>query len=241
MVNRFLQLTATALRQLTALQGFTGQCILCAAPGQQDLDLCPQCELELPVLTQHCRQCALPLQESTVYCGQCLISPPPYQHVESPWLYQPPVAQLISRFKYNRRYSVGKVLSKIALSAYVSTYKRRELPDLIIPIPLHWTRHITRGFNQSEYLARHYSKQLNIPMKRYLKRCRSTAAQQTLTASQRRRNMKGAFQTCGDVSGKLVVVVDDVMTTGTTVSEASHCLLQAGAREIHIWCLARTE
>ncbi len=229
------------LSRLTVLQGIVGQCILCAGPGQKGLDLCSRCELELPVLTHCCQQCALPLQEHAAYCGQCLLCPPPYQHVESPWLYLPPIAQLISRFKYNRQYSVGKILSKMAANRYVSTYIDRELPDLIVPIPLHWTRQITRGFNQSEHLARDYSRRLNIPTKRYLKRCRPTAAQQTLAADQRRRNMKGAFRASGDVSGKLVVVVDDVMTTGATVSEASRCLLEAGAREIHVWCLARTE
>lgn len=241
MVNSFSRLMAKTSNRLAILQGIAGQCILCAAPGQKGLDICSQCELELPVLTQRCQQCAFPLHEHSVYCGQCLLSPPPYHHVESPWLYLPPVAQLISRFKYNKQYSIGKVLSKIAADKYVSTYINRELPELIVPVPSHWSRQMTRGFNQSEHLARHYSQRLNIPMKRYIKRCRSTAAQQTLNADQRRRNMKGAFQICGDVSGKLVVVVDDVMTTGTTVSEASRCLLQAGAREVHVWCLARTE
>ncbi|EAW32560.1 competence protein ComF, putative [marine gamma proteobacterium HTCC2143] len=241
MVNRFSRLIGTLIDRAAALQHIASQCILCAAPGQKGLDLCLPCQLDLPALTQCCQQCALPLFDHKAYCGQCLLSTPAYQRVEAPWLYQPPIAQLISRFKYSRQYSIGKVLSNIAARRYASAYIDQKLPDLIVPIPLHWSRQTIRGFNQSEHLARYYSHHFNIPMKRFLKRCRPTAAQQMLTADQRRSNMKGAFQMCGDVAGKLVAVVDDVMTTGTTVSEASQCLLKAGATEVHIWCLARTE
>lgn len=241
MVNRFRRFIRNGFSLPKLFQAIAGQCILCAAPGQKGLDLCQQCELDLPLLASCCQQCALPLPDDDSSCGRCLVDPPPYRYTQAPWLYQPPVAQLISRFKYNRQYSIGRVLSTMAASKYVSAYSGCNLPDIIVPIPLHWQRHITRGFNQSEHLARYYAGHLGIPMQRVLKRCKSTTAQQTLNAEQRRRNLKGAFKVIGDVCGKRVVVVDDVMTTGTTVGEASRCLLKAGASEVHVWCLARTE
>jgi ComF family protein len=240
MVNSFFK----RLRSLSQRPGklwIKGQCILCADKGQDTADICQACETDLPRVGHQCLRCALPLTDADqTECGQCLQAPPPFQRTHAPWLYQPPTAQLISAFKYRRHYSCGRTLAIIASASIVSAYKYDRLPDIITPTPLHWYRHLQRGFNQSEHLASVFAKQLHRPMQHLLKRNKATPAQQLLNARKRRQNLRGAFQVIGEVQGKTVAVVDDVMTTGATVSEISQVLLNAGAKEVHIWVLART-
>lgn len=224
------------------VNSFSGQCILCAAKGQPGLDICRYCETDLPVIGSNCTQCALPLNvEHGGLCGQCTLISPPYARTEVQWLYQPPIAQLISDFKYHGRLHCGSALAKIAYQKYASTYLHTPKPDVLTPMPLHWRRYLHRGFNQSEHLAQYYSKALKIPVIRSLKRVRATPSQQSLNAETRKRNLKGAFKVNADVAGKTVALVDDVMTTGASAHEASLCLLAGGAAAVHIWCLARTE
>lgn len=218
-----------------------GRCILCDSHAQPELDICAACAVDLPALGPCCSGCALPMTTNAAdLCGQCLLSPPPFSLAIASWLYAPPVAQLIAAFKYEQRLSYGETLAKINAKTLVSTYRQRQLPDLITPTPLHWRRHLQRGFNQSDLLAQHYAKQLNIPLQQLIKRDKATPPQQALNAKQRKQNLSNAFSVCGNVRGKSVALVDDVMTTGATATEISRCLLAAGAREVHIWCLART-
>ncbi|MFA7555378.1 MAG: phosphoribosyltransferase family protein [Spongiibacteraceae bacterium] len=243
MVNRLLlQLRRLYLRYRPnyAIK-LRGECILCGLEGQRHIDLCLACETELPVISHCCRRCALPLLNSySPYCGQCLHAPPPFTRTVAVWLYHPPIAQLIGGFKYHKHYSYGRTLALAASGKFANAYSDTCLPDIIAPTPLHWWRQFKRGFNQSAHLAEQLSSSLGIPLERPLQRHKTTAAQQSLNAKQRKQNLKGAFTVMGDVQGKTIAIVDDVMTTGATADEISRCLLAAGATEVHIWCLART-
>jgi ComF family protein len=156
------------------------------------------------------------------------------------WQYRYPIAQLIADFKYHRHYSYGHNLAKAASIRFASAYLNEQYPDFLVPTPLHWRRRLMRGFNQSEQLAATLSSSLQIPVAPLLKRPQYTAPQQSLNRPQRQQNLRGAFSVSGNVEGKRLAIIDDVMTTGATATEISRCLLQAGAAEIHIWCLART-
>lgn len=240
MVNRF------STPGWAAAQGYPGCCVLCGGSGQPRLDICLDCQQDLPYLTHACHCCALPLSDcgkgehNQQLCGQCLQAPPPYLRTEAVWLYQPPIAQLISSFKYKNQYCYGHVLSIIGAKKIASAYKHSYFPDLVTATPLHWTRRLQRGFNQSERLARYWASRLGIPYQHCLKRIKATPPQQTLSATDRRRNLRNAFKICADVNGKRIAVVDDVITTGATARELTSCLLTAGAAEVHLWCLART-
>ncbi len=114
-------------------------------------------------------------------------------------------------------------------------------PDLIVPVPLHWRRRFIRGFNQSQWLANYLGRQLNISVdNKLLMRIRNTPPQQQLRRKQRQKNLKGAFQVKRPVEGQHIALIDDVVTTGSTVSELSRLLKKAGASRVDIWCLART-
>jgi len=115
------------------------------------------------------------------------------------------------------------------------------LPDCLVAMPLHPERLKERGFNQSLQLARHIGKQLKLPVLiSACQRVRDTPSQSTLPWKGRRKNMRKAFVCTSEVAGKHVAVVDDVMTTGATLNEFAHALLEAGATEVSAWVVART-
>lgn len=233
MVNRY--------NQLTALFKLDGQCILCGGNSRRALDICQPCEQELPVIGNGCQRCSLPLLSTdSGQCGQCLQSPPPFQRSFALWRYSPPIAQLIAGFKYSHHYSYGRSMAQMMAAALADNYHPADLPDQILPAPLHWTRRLKRGFNQSTQLATPIAARLHLPVCSPLKRIKSTPPQQSLGAARRQQNLRGAFAVCAEVTGQRLAIVDDVMTTGATAAEMSRCLLAAGAKEIHIWCLART-
>lgn len=106
---------------------------------------------------------------------------------------------------------------------------------LVVPVPLHWRRRWQRGFNQSEILARAWGQRLGIPVRsRWLRRIRATPMQSSLSPAARRENMKGAFRVSrnADFRGRRVLLVDDVMTTGSTSSEAAKVMRKAGAESV---------
>lgn len=116
------------------------------------------------------------------------------------------------------------------------------LPDVIAPVPMHWRRKLSRGFNHCEQLAEQLGQSLQRPVFNGLRRIRHSPPQQGLSAEQRRRNLQGAFALRGkqSVKGLSIALLDDVVTTGSTAEALSQLLLAAGAREVHIWSLART-
>lgn len=238
MVNYSLSLLQQLLGALTPYR-----CILCHQQGQAHLDLCAPCQQDLPSLTPpFCRICALPLEsKGSQQCGNCLIKPPSFNKLVALWQYNHPVDELINQFKSQNRLSYGRVLSFL-LSEKIKQEYSNNLPELIIPTPLHWKRLLSRGYNQTEIITKFLSGSLCIPTAHPVKRQLHTPKQQGLSAKKRHSNLKQAFtiSTPDIVANKRIALVDDVVTTGTTAELLSQCLKQAGAKEVHIWSLART-
>jgi ComF family protein len=116
--------------------------------------------------------------------------------------------------------------------------------DAVVPVPLHWWRRWRRGFNQSELLAREISRRTGAPIAGALRRIRATSAQAGLTHGARRRNVAGAFRARGasqTVAGKNVLLIDDVMTTGSTGAACALALKRAGARRVTLLTVARVD
>ena len=130
---------------------FPASCVLCGKAGQQGLDLCLACEADLPKINPACPRCGMPLTGSEhLLCGQCLQTPPPYQRTISPFYYAAPLAPLITRFKFNHRLVMARVLAGL-LARHLDTTSK---PECIIPVPLHPRRLRERGYNQSLEIAR---------------------------------------------------------------------------------------
>jgi len=224
-------------------------CLLCTTRLDGKL-LCDGCELDLPWVTgftAHCEQCALPLPTASRFCGECLRRPPPFNRTFTPFVYGHPVDYLISSFKYRRNLACGNALGQLLGAFLQSSYAEQDLefPELIVPVPLHWTRRWQRRFNQAELIATSIASALKTPVANNLcSRKRRTPKQKGSGRRLRQANLRGAFRLSANAStaltGKCVALVDDVVTTTATVREISKLLMDAGARDVHVWALART-
>lgn len=220
-------------------QIFPPVCLLCGAAGHDRLDICSACLAGLPWNHQACTNCGLPLSGvAELVCGQCQRQPPHYQRTLVPFLYHSPLDWLIQGFKFHHRLVAGRLLAELLLR-HVRT-SRQEIPDLILPVPLHWRRLHGRGYNQALELARPLARELDVPLAgRQVRRQRATAVQSLLDATARKKNLRGAFAIQHPFAFGHVVIVDDVITTGSTVNELAKALRTAGVQRVDVWALAR--
>lgn len=224
---------------------FANQCMLCLTPTQNTHLLCSGCEKDLPKNGFHCVICSTPFssshnQQSALICGRCQKNPPHYTTSIIPHIYSAPLKQLISQFKFHRNLSYAPLLAQ----SFIESVKERKsnLPECIIPVPLHSKRLRERGFNQALELSRIISKRLQIPLDYSLsQRDKATPFQSGLSSKQRKQNLKNAFSITKNIHYKHVAIFDDVVTTGTTVNELAKQLKQNGVEIIEVWAIARTE
>jgi len=201
------------------------------------MDLCAGCAAELPRNRSCCARCALPLATPAALCGECQRRAPPWSAAWAPFRYAWPLDRLESRYKFGRDLAAGRVLSAL----WQAEPRAVALPELILPVPLHRGRLRQRGYNQALELAKPLAKTFGIPLRcDLLQRRRATSAQTELDAASRRRNLRGAFALrAGTVLPAHVAILDDVMTTGTTLAECARVLKRAGAQRVDVWALAR--
>lgn len=228
-------------------------CLLCDQPCESgDLPgLCRLCEGSLPVNRSACRRCATPLQPLTdaacnapSVCGSCLREPPPYTHTVAPLLYQGApriwVRQLKSRFGFAEGRLLGQILARAVLDHRDGDRDSLPQPDVVLPVPLAPLRLARRGHNQAISLALPVARQLRAPLRRIaVRRIRSTPPQRKLDRAGRLANLQHAFAS-RQWRGETVAIVDDVMTTGATVTALTETLLDAGAGRVMVFCAART-
>ena len=218
------------------LSGHT--CILCGGRGEvAGQALCSPCHDHLPRLpAEHCPVCLLPAAGNRV-CGACLSDPPAFSHVVAALDYAFPADALIHSLKYRGNLAMATVLADLLLTAVEG---HQGLPDAIVPMPLHPLRLRERGFNQSLEIARILSARTGIPLLRdACQRIRHTPSQTTLPWKARQQNIRGAFSCNGNLAGKQVVIVDDVMTTGATLNELAK-VLRSHHTAVSAWVVART-
>ena len=221
---------------------YAPHCLLCGALGSRSRDICAACERDLPINTHSCNVCAAPLPAADSWdqrrtCGRCLQRPPRYRRAHAAFVYAPPLDFLVQRFKFGGRLECGRLLGQLF------TERLDEPPvDCLLPVPLHVTRLRERGFNQALVLALALSRATSIPIApKLLVRTRATSVQTTLSAGQRRRNVRGAFNVRASPRGLRVGIVDDVLTTGATVDEAARALRRGGAVDVLVLAVARAQ
>jgi ComF family protein len=211
-------------------------CLLCGADAAVR-PLCPGCLADLPWHNQpQCPQCATPTPDGQT-CGACLKHTPAFDRTVAALAYTFPLDRLIPRLKYNGRLAVAPALGE-CLARVVESHPR---PDRLIAMPLHAKRIRERGFNHATEIAREVAKQLGFLLDTTsCQRIRDTPPQMGLKHDARRRNVRGAFSCKGEIEGQHIALVDDVMTTGTSLDELAATLKRAGAREVTCWVVART-
>lgn len=216
------------------------RCLLCngAAEG---MDLCAGCLDDLPWLSRACPRCARPGSPRT--CAACTRRPPVFGRCLAALIYEYPVDRLVPALKFRGGREYARPLGEVLLIAVLEMLREspEPLPDLVVPVPLHRTRLIERGYNQAELLARPVATALGCPLRpAALRRVRRTPAQMELRREARLGNLRNAFLAPRTLDGLRVALVDDVYTTGTTTTEAARTLLSAGAARVDVWVLART-
>jgi len=226
---------------------FPPQCPTCGAAliGGGGDPFCSDCLSAVRFTTPPlCTSCGLPFTDTkgaNHLCEECILSRPPFSVARSLGAYEATLLEAIHLFKYHGKISVGEALGWMMAQA---PYDSLAIGDysLMIPVPLHPKRLKERGFNQSLVLAREIAKRHFIPLDFFaLKRRVHTEAQVNLSGRKRRTNVRGAFEVTdrNRIEGKKIVLVDDVYTTGSTVTECSKMLMKNGAHEVAVLTLAR--
>jgi len=218
---------------------FPNACVLCLKTAYREYDLCEACEEDLPWIENACPQCSKP-QVHSLLCGNCIKQPPKYDHVYALFEYQFPIDKLVTGFKYGDRFQYGAVLSKLLTNHFGNKITNNK-PDLIIPVPLHPRRMRKRGFNQALELAKPLSKKFNIPLDNNVcKRIKYTLSQSERGQSKRKSNLRGAFISSAKMKLDHVTIIDDIVTTGSTINSLASCLKKAGVKKVDVWCVGRT-
>jgi ComF family protein len=209
--------------------------------------ICAECKSGIPVNDgRNCLTCARPFEgvtpdETGIYCGECRINPPPFEKTVYSLYYNDAVRDLIHHFKFKGRDGIAKTFAGL-MSAKIHKELDIKKIDLIIPLPLHVKRLYDRGYNQSYLLASEigsaFSKDV---MADILIKTINTKPQSSLSGRERRNNLKNAFAVRYQekVIGKNILLIDDIMTTGTTLIEASKVLKKAKVKSIACAVAAR--
>ena len=227
---------------------FPDQCRICSQPLQDvsRIPVCPSCLAKPKPLDAEyfCVQCRAPFRsvfplDDEGRCALCRRGLRGFDAAYSFGFYEDELRELIHLFKYGRVQTLAKPLGGLLASAL----PRERSFDVIVPMPLYWRKRWQRGFNQAALLARAISRRTNVPVINALRRVKDTAAQAGLTNAKRRLNVSGAFRakTTTVLSGKKVLLIDDVMTTGATAASCARALKAAGASQVTLLTLARTD
>lgn len=214
--------------------------------SDEGLAVCWDCRRRLSVIAPpFCHTCGEPVHGSVDHdyqCHTCCQQLPHYRHARAAIHYNETGRALVTGFKYGHAFWNQGLLIDLLEAAVRSHYTRSDY-ELLVAVPLHAMKQRERGYNQSMLLARSLGKRLGMPVARAggLVRSRPTPTQTRLTARQRLTNVRGAFRTGRSVDwkDKRVLLLDDVMTTGATVSECARVLKESGARYVDVITLAR--
>lgn len=215
-------------------------CGLCREVVAETAALCPACWRSVTfIAAPWCASCGVPFGVETpadALCTLCLAEPPPYSKARSALDYDEVCRKLVGKFKYSDQTNLLPTFAPWLLRA-----ARELLPvDVVIPVPLHRWRLLKRKYNQSALLAQAVGEELGLPVELLtLQRMRHTKPQVGMKREERLKNVRDAFVVTGNVKGKTVLLVDDVLTTGATLEACSTALLEAGAAEVRVLTLAR--
>lgn len=210
-------------------------CFVCGGPAGTRA-VCADCFAEFPALPEAlCPVCALASPQGQI-CGACLKKRPGFDATHALYPYEFPIRELIHGLKFDADFSVPRLFDAALREA-----AKRCAADCVVPVPVHPARLAERGFNQALLLARPVAKSLGVPLLRdALVKDRLSPAQAGLAREERLRNLQGAFRARRSFAGMRVLVVDDVMTSGATLSEMAVALRAAGAVRVENLVLART-
>jgi ComF family protein len=227
---------------------FPDDCRVCGKPLHEisRIPVCGDC-LRRPAAIAadyYCVDCKTPFLnrfplDEKGRCSLCRLGLTGFDTVYTFGSYEDTLRELIHLFKYNQVRPLARPLGALLARAI----PREHRFDLIIPMPLHWKKRWSRGYNQSELLAREVSRRWGVPVSKTVRRVKTTAPQAGLSNSKRRLNVRGAFRITkgANLKGLRVLLIDDVLTTGATAGACASVLKRAGASHVAVAAVARTD
>jgi ComF family protein len=208
------------------------------------IPVCSDCLRQPTAITAeyYCRDCKTPFQnryplDEENRCSLCRLGLTGFDTVYTFGSYENTLRELIHLFKYSKIRTLAHPLGALIARAI----PREHRFDLIVPMPLHWKKRWSRGYNQSELLAKEISRRWGVPVERIVRRVKDTAPQAGLSNSKRRLNVRGAFAAKRNLKGLRVLLIDDVLTTGATAGACASVLKRAGASHVAVAAVARTD
>lgn len=233
LIKRLPAFSVQLLRRLLA----PGCCLACGVEVEQFNTLCRGCRQQLEVISHPCHYCAQPHSAAGAVCPACLRNPPRWQRMRIPFHYRGLVRDYLIQIKFDEALHLAYTLTQYSGSAFVNP---ETPPEVLLPVPLHRSRLLERGYNQADEFAKLCAQASGIPIDRQsLQRVRATVRQSGLSAGRRSANVQGAFRYAPRREYRHVAIVDDIVTTGATVDELTRLLHRQGVEFVEVWALAR--
>lgn len=214
-------------------------CLFCRAPTSDDR-FCRDCLSLFPVIDVCCDLCGAPLtppQPHDIICADCQRRPPIVGKVRAPYRFTFPVNSALRKLKFQHQLSFAPAFAELLVNVVTTEFRHC---DVLVPVPLHWWRHAVRGYNQADEIAKTLSRLTRLPVSTRAVRRRPTAQQTGLPADIRRRNVEGAFKVRDPFLSRHPLIVDDVITTGSTCAALARALIDAGAKDVSAVAVARS-
>jgi len=198
---------------------------------------CVECQQRVQILTGTvCEICGLP-QDTDGICNTCRAERPHFHALRAWAVFDDPVKHALHKLKYSRNFSMGDALA-VQMADFAKNLNWHT--DMLIPIPLGRQRMKERGYNQAGMIAEPLARALGIEFApKALVRRKETRSQVGLSKQERKKNVFDAFQAGAGVSGRTILVLDDVSTTGSTLSSSAEALLSSGAKDVYALTVAR--
>lgn len=219
------------------------KCLFCGKelPAKTPTLTCEECGKKLPeVGEKFCLTCGDKITSLANYCMVCKNRTRQFDMARAPFLYEGAISHAIVNFKFHNAKYFFKPLSAYLAKCY---YEHDMQADLMLCVPMTEQKQMQRGYNQAAMLAKYLSDYIHVPFdEKLIKKIKSTSNQVDLSFEERSDNVKGAFLLTdrSKVKNKVVLLVDDVLTTGATSEECAKLLKKAGAKKVLVLCLART-
>jgi len=220
-------------------------CVVCSANVARTEYLCADCQRRAPrIVPPFCSKCSEPFPgaiDGAFTCANCANRTLGFDAAVSAYRSRGVVRFIVLQFKYNRQLQLRHPIAEWLEEAMNDPRLRPRYFDLVVPVPLHPARLRERGFNQAELLAKILAQKINVPLNSALERIRYTTTQTAFDRVERMENLRGAFRLRKKIGvrGLHVLLVDDILTTGSTLSECARVLREAGAQSVYAVTAAR--
>lgn len=224
---------------------YPAACTICSASVEPGEYLCDGCESKITrIVPPFCAKCSEPFDGAITTefaCANCAHRKIYFEAAVSAYRARGIVRHVILNFKYGRQIYLRHLVARWLLAAFDDQRLHDRRFDAIVPVPLHPARERERGFNQAELLAERLSQHLSLPLRPALERVHYTTTQTAFDRAERMQNLRGAFRLRkkADVRSLRVLLIDDVLTTGSTLSECARVMKEAGALSVHAATAAR--